>query len=47
MIDLGQYIDFGDDVVNLLQLDDLALFQNLHRIKLLILLVQRQSHSAE
>lgn len=47
MIDLSQNVDLGNDVINLLELDDLTLLENLHCVVLLVLLVESQTDSTK
>jgi len=47
VVDDGQDVDLGDDVVHLLQLDDLALLENFQREELLRLFIESESHPAE
>ena len=47
VVDDGQDVDLGDDVVHLLELDDLALLQYFEREELLRLFIQGESHPAE
>lgn len=47
MVDDGQDVDLGDDVVHLLELDDLALLEYFECEELLRLFIQGEPHPAE
>jgi hypothetical protein len=47
MVDVSEDSVFGDNVIDLLELDDVCLLENLHSKVLASLLVSAQAHSAE
>lgn len=47
MINCSQYIDFGDYMINLLELNNLAFFQNFESVKLSVLFIECKSDSTK